>query len=312
VPLWERRGDKVRGQGVHDMKGGDVVMLEALRALQSVGALKDARIEVILTGDEERMGSPRETARAEMVALARRADYALSFEASGRGNGAAYAVTARRSSGGWTLDVKGQAGHSSRVFTPALGYGAVYEGARILNAFREQLIEPALTFNAGAVMGGTDVKWSGDSASGAVFGKSNVIAKDFHAEGDLRFLSPEQGERAKQRMRDIVAQNLPGTSARIVIRDGYPPMPPTPENQALLATYSRASQDAGLGPVRAADPSTRGAGDVQFTAPYVPGIDGLGPYGDGAHTGDEDLDIASVETAAIRAALLIYRLTQVQ
>jgi glutamate carboxypeptidase len=311
VPLWERRGDTVRGQGVHDMKGGDVIMIEALRALQSVGALADARIEVILTGDEERMGGPRDVARADMVALDKRADYALSFEGAGRKNGETIAVVARRSSGGWTLDVQGKPAHSMLLFQPGVGYGAIYEGARILNAFREQVMEPALTFNVGAVIGGTDIKWAGDTATGTAFGKSNVVAKGFHAEGDLRYLSPEQGERAKQRMRDIVMRgNLAGTSATIAFHEGYPPMAPTEERVKLLQQYSRASEDAGLGPVRADDPSTRGAGDVQFTAPYVTGIDGLGAYGRGTHTSDEDLEVSSIENGAIRAAILLYRLTR--
>jgi glutamate carboxypeptidase len=311
VPLWETRGDRVRGQGVHDMKGGDVVMIEALRALQSAGVLKDAQIEVILTGDEERMGSPREVARADMVALAKRADYALSFEGAGRRNGETIAVIARRSSGSWSLAVQGKPAHSMLLFQPQVGYGAIYEGARILNAFREQVMEPALTFNVGAVIGGTDTKWSADTATGTAFGKSNVIAKEFRADGDMRYLSPEQGERARQRMRDIVTKNnLPGTSATIEFREGYPPMPPTEARVQLLELYSRTSQDAGLGPVRADDPATRGAGDVQFTAPYVTGIDGLGAYGVGTHTDDEDLEVTSIERGAIRAALLIYRLTR--
>jgi glutamate carboxypeptidase len=311
VPLWERRSDRVRGQGVNDMKGGDVVMIEALRALKSAGALDAANIEIMFTGDEERMGAPREVARAEMVRLARRADYALSFEGAGRSNGETVATVARRSSGAWTLTVKGKPAHSMLLFQPSVGYGAIYEGARILNAFREQLIEPALTFNVGEVVGGTDVKWSGESATGTAFGKSNVIAREFRADGDLRYLSAEQGERAKQRMRDIVARNnLPGTSASIDFREGYPPMPPTQERLQLLALYSRASEDAGLGPVRAGDPATRGAGDVQFTAPYVTDIDGLGAYGSGMHTDEEDLEIASIERGAARAALLIYRLTR--
>src|SRR5213595_1207709 len=82
VPLWERQGDRVRGQGVSDMKGGDVIMIEALRALASAGALAKANIEIMFTGDEERAGAPISAARADMVAMGKRADYALSFEGS--------------------------------------------------------------------------------------------------------------------------------------------------------------------------------------------------------------------------------------
>ena len=310
VALWERRGDRVRGQGVGDMKGGNVIMVEALRALQAVGALDKSRVEVIFTGDEERTGSPLEKARADMVEMAKRADYAVSFEGGIRLNGIDMASIARRSSGGWTLTVRGRPGHSAGVFSPNSGFGAIYEGARILNAFRDQLIEPNLTFNVGLVLGGTNVSYSGDTATGTSFGKSNVIARDFQALGDMRFLSPEQGDRVKARMREIVAASLPGTNATITFRDSYPPMPPTDAGRRLMEVFSKASQDVGLGPIGTLDPSMRGAGDVQFVAPYTTGIDGLGATGTGAHTDDEDLEIASIERGAIRAAIFIYRLTR--
>jgi len=310
VVPWERRGDRVRGQGVSDMKGGDVIIIEALRALAGVGALEKARIDVVLTGDEERTGSPLERARADVVELARRSDFALSFEGSVKSGGIDMASISRRSSGGWTLTVRGRPGHSAGVFSQNGGYGAVYEGARILNAFREQLMEPSLTFNPGVVVGGTSITYSDDTATGTAFGKTNVIARDFQVRGDLRYLTPEQGERVKNRMREIVAAGLPGANATIAFRESYPPMPPSDAGRRLVEAYSKASEDAGLGPIGILDPSLRGAGDVQFAAPYTTGIDGLGAAGSGAHTDNEDLEIASIERGAIRAGILIYRLTR--
>lgn len=310
VAAWDRRGERVRGQGVSDMKGGDVVLVEALRALHSVGVLDGARIQVLLTGDEERTGVPLSRSRADLVELAQRSDAALSFEGAARVGRDDFASIARRSSGGWTLKVRGRPGHSAGVFSSSSGFGAIYEAARILNAFREQLIEPSLTFNPGLIVGGTQISYDPDTALGTAYGKSNIIAAGVEVFGDLRFLSPEQGERTKQRMREIVAKHLPGTQATIEFRDSYPPMPPSAGGQRLLDAYSRASEDAGLGPVRGMDPAFRGAGDIQFAAPYVPGIDGLGAIGRGAHTDDEDLEIASLERGAIRAAILIYRLTR--
>ena len=311
VPLWERQGDRVRGQGVNDMKGGDVIMIEALRALKSVGALDQANVEIMFTGDEERSGRPLQTARADMVAMGKRADFALSFEGSGKHDGVDTASIARRSSGGWVLRVKGKAAHSMGVFSAQSGYGAIYETARILNAFREQVIEPSLTFNPGLVFGGTNVSYADETATASAFGKSNVIARDAEVLGDLRYLSPEQGERARQKMQAIVSTgNLPGTSATISFSESYPPMPPTEAGRKLVEVYSKASLDAGLGRIDILDPSLRGAGDVQFVAPYTVGIDGLGAQGRGAHTDDEDLEIASIERGAVRAALLVYRLTQ--
>jgi glutamate carboxypeptidase len=311
VPLWERQGERVRGQGVNDMKGGDVIMIEALRALKAVGVLDRANIEIMFTGDEERGGEPLQLARADMVAMGKRADYALSFEGSNKRNGVDTASIARRSSGGWVLKVKGKPAHSMGVFSAQSGYGAIYETARILNAFREQVIEPSLTFNPGLVFGGTDISYAEDKATASAFGKANVIARDAQVLGDLRYLSPEQGARARQKMQAIVASgNLPGTSATISFSESYPPMPPTEAGAKLVELYSKASQDAGLGRIEILDPSLRGAGDVQFVAPYTVGIDGLGAQGRGSHTDDEDLEIASIERGAVRAALLIYRLTQ--
>jgi glutamate carboxypeptidase len=310
VAAWERRGDRVRGQGVADMKGGNVVLLEALRALHAVGALEGARIAVIFTGDEERVGSPIAEARADLVALAKDSDAALSFEGHLFSGGVSTAAISRRSSGGWTLTVKARPGHSSGVFSRRSGYGAVYEAARILNGFREQLIEPEVTFNPGVLLGGTNVNYDIDTASGTAFGKNNVIARDVVVRGDLRYLTPEQGARVKARMREIVGANLPGTTATIEFRDAYPPMPPSEGGLKLLQAYSQASQDAGFGAVVAQDPGQRGAGDIQFAAPYVPGIDGLGASGRGIHTDEEELDVESIERGAIRTAILIYRLTR--
>ncbi|MET0321701.1 MAG: M20/M25/M40 family metallo-hydrolase [Duganella sp.] len=311
VPLWQRDGDRVRGQGVNDMKGGDVVIIEALRALQRAGALDGAAITVLLTGDEEDAGEPIAVSRADMVAAARRSDIALAFEGTVRNQeGRDTGTIGRRSSSSWELEVKGKQGHSSGIFSENAGYGAVYETARILDGFRQQVIEPDLTFSAGMMVGGTDVAVAPGGIEGTASGKTNVIAKSASVRGDLRYLSFEQRDRAHAKMRAIVAQNLPGTSASIVFHDAYPPMSPTAGNVALLKVYSQASSDAGLGEIPALPPGQRGAGDIQFIAPMLDSLDGLGVAGNGAHSPDEDLEIASVERATIRTALLIYRLTR--
>jgi glutamate carboxypeptidase len=293
------------------MKGGNVVMLEALRALHSTGALDDTTIAVIFTGDEERVGSPREVSRADMVELAKASDLALAFEAAARRReGGHMASYARRASGGWTLKVTARPGHSGGVFSEVSGYGAIYEAVRILDEFRRHLVEPNLTFNPGVIVGGTNARYDPESASGNAFGKNNVIAREAEVRGDLRYLTPEQGERARARMREIVAASLPHAKAEIAFVEAYPPQAPTEAAARLLWAYSKASEDAGYGPIGAMDPARRGAGDVQFVAPYVPAIDGLGATGSGAHTDFEEVEVASIERGAIRAAILIYRLTR--
>ena len=309
VQLWDRKGDTVRGQGVSDMKGGDVIVVEALRALQSVGALDNTTIHIIFSGDEERVGEPINVARADMIALAKRSDIALAFEGTVVDrNGKDTATVGRRASSGWRLDVTAKQGHSQGVFRN--GYGAVYEAARILNAFREQVAEPDLTFNPGVILGGTEVTYDDVQSKGTAFGKSNVIAPLATVKGDLRYITYEQRDRAHKRMREIVANSLPGTSAKIEFSESYPPMAPTSGNLNILKIYSQASIDAGLGSIDPLPPGQRGAGDIQFVAPYIDSLDGLGATGEGAHSPNENLYLPSIERATIRTALLIYRLTR--
>ncbi|MEO5816604.1 MAG: M20/M25/M40 family metallo-hydrolase [Gemmatimonadaceae bacterium] len=64
-----RQDTIARGAGTSDMKGGDVAMIAALRALHATGGLESSRIVVIMTGDEEAVGSPREFARGGFGAI---------------------------------------------------------------------------------------------------------------------------------------------------------------------------------------------------------------------------------------------------
>ena len=311
VQKWQLKGDRVSGQGVSDMKGGNVVVIEALRALHKVGALDNTSIAVMFTGDEEDAGDPKEVSRRDMIALAKKSDIALGFEGTVLDKeGRATATVGRRSSSGFALEVRAKQGHSSGIFSERAGYGAVYEAARILDGFRQQVIEPDLTFNPGVILGGTQVGYDEAGSRGTAFGKSNVIANTVTVKGDLRYLDTVQRDRAHAKMRAIVAQNLPGTSATIAFDESYPPMAVTPGNLKVLELYSQASNDAGLGAIAAVPAGLRGAGDIQFVAPYVDSLDGIGATGSGSHSPLEDLELASIERAAIRTAIFIYRLTR--
>jgi len=294
------------GAGVSDMKGGDIVVLYALKALQSVGALKDRRIVVAFTGDEEDAGPLHLVSRQPLIDVAKRSDIALAFEEdAGKG------TVARRGMSGWQLTVSGRQAHSSGMFSPGSSYGAIYEAARILNAFREKLgNEQYLTFNPAVIVGGTDVTYDSTKISGTAAGKDNIIAPKVFARGDLRFISQDQLLKAREAMRTIVADHLPGTLATITFEDGNPAMPPTKGNLALLAVEDSVSRALGQGPVEALDPGRRGGGDISYISDYVDALDGLGVIGMRSHTPDERLDLRSLVPATERAAILIYRLTR--
>ena len=297
-----------RGPGITDMKGGNVVMIQALKALHSIGALKAMNIVVVLTGDEEAGGRPLAASRAALVKAAQGAQVAIGFE-DGASNPKT-AVIGRRGTTGWELRVKGKPAHSSQIFNAENGYGAIFETARILNAFRERLAgQPHLTFNPGVIVGGTSVEYDGPASRGVGFGKSNVIAEHTVVTGDVRALSPEQFAAAKKAMQDVVAASLPQTSAALTFDDGYPPLAPTAGNERLLALYSRASVDVGTGPVVAVDPDKAGAADVSFVAGHAGMIlDGVGLMGSGGHTVNETADLRTLPSMAKRMAVLLARL----
>ena len=304
-PNFVREDSSARAVGGADMKGGDVIILYALKALHATGALRDMNITIVFTGDEEHPGEPLPDARRALIEAAQHSDVALAFEAGNRAD----ATVARRGASGWRVTATGRQAHSAGVFGDAAGYGAIYEVARILDAFRTQLGgEQYLTFNSAIIVGGTDVSYDTVAISGTAASKLNIIPSRAVAHGDLRFISAEQLQRTRQRMRDIVAQHLPGTDATIVFRDEYPAMSPTPGNARLLAVYDSGSKALGYGPVAALDPGRRGAGDISFVAPLIDGLDGLGALGSGSHAPGERVDLKTLTMQTERAALLLYRL----
>lgn len=307
---WTRDGDRATGPGVSDDKGGDAVMVAALRAMQAAGTLRGANIEIVLTGDEEDSGSPIVVARRDLVAAGKRADAALDFEGLAQDNGKDMGSIARRGAVDWTLRISGRSAHSSGVFSPTAGYGANYELARILDNFRRQLPEDKLTYNVGLIAGGTTAMLDRDEVRAQVTGKTNIIAAEAVARGDLRAISPDQLDRAMAKMRAIVADALPGAKAEIWFDgSGYPPMPPTAGNAALLAALNGVNRDLGLAEMPPLDPIKRGAGDISFVASDVDGLVGLGPSSSGDHTPRETVDIPSIFKQAKRAAILVSRLS---
>jgi len=301
---WRREGSRGYGSGTSDMKGGNAILIDALRALDHAGALEDRQVIVVLTGDEEDTGKPYEVSRAALVEAAKRSDIALGFE----GYEPDTAVVGRRGFSSWRLEVTGSQGHSSTIFGEDRGSGAIFEAARILAAFHEELREPYLTYNPSVVLGGTEVAYDPATFGGSASGKTNVVPRRAIVEGDMRFLSRDQLERAREKMRAIVARSLPQTSATIAFTDGMPSMEPTEGNRALLAVIDQVSRDLGAGPIEAHDPSKRGAGDISFVATLVSGLDGLGALGKNEHAPGEYADLDAVAVLTKRAAVLMHRL----
>ena len=304
-----RVGNTAYGPGVSDMKAGDVSMVYAMKALDNVGVLKDMDLTLVFIGDEEKTGGHPSIVRKELIEAGKWANIGLGFEGA---HGLNSGTVARRSSSSWILKTTGIQGHSSQVFKDKLGYGAIFEAARIVNAFREKLVgEKYLSFNPGTIIGGTDVDYDPITSRGTTFGKTNVVAQAATVHGGIRTISIEQLDRATARMKDITSQNLPGTTAKIEFKTSYPPMAPTKENYALLDKLESVNMDLGYGKLEPLDPGKRGAADISFVAPHVDAsLAGMGPDGFGEHSEKEGLDLTSFPKTTTRATILIYRLTR--
>jgi glutamate carboxypeptidase len=307
-------GKIATGPGVSDMKGGLVIMLAALDAMRQAGVLSKTDIRIVLSGDEERVGAPFDVARRDLIDEAKMSDVALEFEPSVRlpdanGKGQDTVSTGRRSSTTWHLETSGISGHSSQIFGDRLGYGAIYELARILDAFRKELPEEGLTYSPGLILGGATAAINSDSTGGSATGKSNVVAPAAIATGDIRTLNDEQTSRVETKMKAIVSAHLPKTDSKISFDEGYPAMAATEANRALYRRWNDISLALGFGPVVEGSPMTRGAGDISFVAPFIPGLVGVGMLGEGYHAEGETAYLDSLAKQAKRDAVLMERLS---
>ncbi len=300
---------EVAGPGIVDMKGGNAIILATLTALKKAKLLDNLSIRVVMTGDEESSGRPLSLSKKAIIDGGKWADIAIGFE-DGDGD-IKTAVVARRGAIGWTLNVTGKPAHSSQIFRDDVGFGAIYESARILTEFRIQLSnEKNLTFNPGMISGGTRVEEDRSNSTATAFGKANVIAKQAIVRGDIRAISASQLKKAKQVMQNIVKQNLAHTDAELIFDEGYPAMAPNQGNYQLLALYSQISQDLGYDDVKAVNPRKAGAADISFAADYVEmSLDGLGLMGRGGHTKGEVADLTSLQKNIEKAAILLHRLS---
>lgn len=303
--------DEAEGPGTGDDKGGMTVIVAALRAMQAAGTLKDANIEIHMTGDEEDAGDPIEVTRGPLIEAGKRADVALDFEGLVRDEGRDMGSIARRSSNSWKLEVSGVTGHSSLIFSNTYGDGAAFELARILHRFRTELPEPNLTFNVGLIAAGQEAALDASGIRATAAGKTNIIPGIGYARGDFRTLSEEQSARVRAKMLQIVSESAPKTSAKISFDPGaYPAMAPTAGNRALLDRLNGVNRDMGLAEMPALDPLKRGAGDISFVANDVDGLAGLGTYSRGDHAPGETVDLDSIKRQAKRAAILMSRLSK--
>jgi glutamate carboxypeptidase len=270
------------GPGVIDMKGGLVAGIFAVLALAAVDILNKIPLAFVFNSDEE-IGS--RWSKALIRSEAEKSRCAFVLEAGGP-NGEI--VTGRKGNLSARLTVNGRAGHAA--FAGADKSSAILEMAHKTVAI-EALNEPdkGISANVGTVVGGLG---------------PNTVAAHAEARLDLRFSRPEDGERLKVRLAQIVADTVvAGTTATLEIVSGRPPMPTNDANQSL---YARVAKTAGRLGMSVGAEFRAGVSDANFIAQSgTPVIDGMGPLGGRDHSPDEYLIKSSLPERAFLLACVL-------
>lgn len=286
--------DRLRGPGVADMKGGLVVLLAALTALQAVGRLDGAEVVVVVNADEEE-GAP--TSGDLIRAEAEESQLALAFECGREvADGATTIVTARRGVGRMKLRATGSASHAGS--NPGGGASAVLETAQKvapLHALSDEAVGRTVT--VGVLRGGT---------------AANVTPAECEMEIDYRFPDEESGRELGDAVIEVASDTLlRSPTGRPLVRTmvtSHLVRPPLVRTEAVAAAAARilaAGADLGLTLVEEA---RGGSSDAALAAEVgCTAVCGLGIVGGEIHTANEWARASSLTDRARLAALVIDR-----
>jgi glutamate carboxypeptidase len=272
------------GPGCCDMKAGVVVNAYVLAALARFAAAPSP-VTALFTSDEE-IGSP--SSKALIKETARSARAVFNSEPGRPGGGV---VTGRKGGRFMRIEVIGKAAHAGNNI--ADGISAIEELAcKIVKLHALTDLPNGISCNVGTIAGGQTV---------------NTVAPHATAEVDLRFIRPEEGERAFAVIEAIVAgSNVPGTRASLEITGEFEPLVASDASHRLFEHYAACARALG----QDVEPTfAGGCADSGFAASVgAPTICAVGPIGGRAHTPQEYLDVASIVPRAQTLALAIMRL----
>ena len=269
------------GPGVFDMKSGIAIAVRALNAIRTLGLQTKRPVTLLLTCDEE-IGS--KTSRSLVEEEAKRSAAALVLEPPITGG---MVKTGRKGIGVFGVRAIGRAAHAG--LDPRKGINANVELAhQVLRLAEMNDHERGATVSVGVMNGGTTI---------------NVVPAEASAKVDVRFWTPEDGERIVSEIRSLQPVLA---EAQLEITGGIN-RPPMPRSEKNIALYEHARDLAAELGFELNDAVVGGGSDGNFTAALgVPTLDGLGVDGSGAHADHEHIIISDIP----RRAALLTRLMQ--
>jgi len=278
--------DTLNGPGVADMKGGILVMLNALRALEKSGHAGTVGYNVLLSPDEE-IGSP---GSAPLLAkLGKKSDIGLTYEPALADGSLA---GARKGSGNFALIVRGRAAHAGREHH--LGRNAIAAlsefimGMEALNGQRDYV-----TFNIAKIDGG---------------GASNIVPDLAVGRFNVRMKESEDMAWIDENLARLVAElnAKDGITAQLTGGFTRPPKPMAPANRQLLEWV----RDAGsaIGQKINWLPSGGVCEGNNLWASGCPNVDTLGVCGGNIHSGREFIRLSSLVERIQLSTLILVRI----
>lgn len=272
----------VNGPGVIDAKGGIVVMLHALAALEASPLAGQVGWEVVLNADEE-IGS---RGSDEFIrSRAPHCDAGLLFEPS-LPDGTL--VSWRKGSGNFAFVVRGKSAHTGRDF--ASGRNALATLSRLCVEVDDMNTDPEITFNVGRVSGGGALNMVPELAIGRV----NVRVRDADQQSAVEKQFQALVERYNQ---------LDGISVELSGEFSSPPKPIDDGVRQMQARIEACGQQLGM------EIKWRGTGGAsdgnRFAAAGLPNIDTMGPCGNFIHSDQEFLIPESLVPRAKLTALVM-------
>ncbi len=276
--------DTINGPGTADMKGGLLVMLEALIALEQSSQKNKLGFTVLMSPDEE-IGSP---ASAPLLAkYGAIADLGMTYEpalADGSLSGA------RKGSGNFALIIRGKAAHAGREHH--LGRNALVAAAQAVHALAALTnARPGLTINPAKIEGG---------------GPSNIVPDLAIVRFNVRLTLPEDAQWLEKQFKLIAEhiESIDGITTKLTGGFTRPPKPMAPPNKRLFEMTRAAGAALGL------EISWRDTGGVcegnNLWAAGCPNVDTLGVRGGNIHSAQEFAILSSlVERAQLSAVLLL-------
>jgi len=272
---WRIEGGRCYGPGIHDMKGGNFVTVEAMRQLAVAGIETSLPVTVLFTPDEE-VGTP---STRELIEMEARKNKVVLVPEPAQANGGA--TTGRFAIARFNIKTIGRPSHAGARLSE--GRSAIAAMARKILEI-EEMTTANCTFSVGVVHAG---QW--------------VNCVSSVCEAEVLSMAKKQ-EDLDRGVAQILAHSGEDNDVIIEVTRGVT-RPVWEANDGTMTLYEIAKDICKELGFQLTQQSSGGGSDGNFTGALgIPTLDSLGVRGKGAHTLDEPQASSISPTCSIRTA----------